>query len=189
MGWHNPQGWEWLTLEFSPPWARGLSYCQKYRHRGAEREGERKKTSNQRGPKKSLKEPFLLPPSTVSFLFLPPRQALGQKLECQVLDGNGKSARGSCRADPRQGAGRRNGMTAIVKQSLMGGGSRWPCRGPFCYKGSSNLQGQGVSLSNAITGLDCCHGVSRRCQNRDFRVPMGETSLSSTWSKMRDRSS
>jgi len=101
MGWHNPQGWEWLTLEFSPPWARGLSYCQKYRHRGADREGERKKTSNQRGPKKSLKEPFLLPPSTVSFLLLPPCQALGQELECQVLDD--KSARGQLQGGPRAG--------------------------------------------------------------------------------------
>lgn len=53
--------------------------------------------------------------------------------------------------------------------------------GPCVTKGLPISKARGWVLSNALNGLDCCHGVSRRCKSRAFWVPLGETSLPSTW--------
>lgn len=89
-----------------------------------------------------------LPPSSQN-CFLPlsastPLWATSWNVKWLVVMAGRRGA--SCKEDPGQGASsRRNKMRAFVKQLLMGGESRWPCRGPFCYKGFSHLQGQRVS--------------------------------------------
>lgn len=66
-------------------------------------------------------------------------------------------------------------MTAIVKQLLMGGVSRWPCRGPFCYKGSSNLQGQGDESSQMLSpGLTAAMESPGGVRTGTSRSPWGK---------------
>lgn len=109
---------------------RGPDILPKVQEWGRDREGERKKTSNQRGPKKSLKESFLLP-STISFLFCLHARlgATSWNVKCLMVTAGQKEA--SCRMDPGQRAGRRNGMTAIVKQPRWAVEAEGPAKGPF----------------------------------------------------------
>lgn len=81
---------------------------------GRERERKRKKLAGGERDNEEPKRPLLLPPSTLSFLFLPPHQSLGRQLECQMVDGNSRQARGQLQGRPRSGAGsRRNGVTPL----------------------------------------------------------------------------
>lgn len=56
-----------------------------------------------------------------------------------------------------------------------------PAEDLFVTKSLPISKARGRVLSNVLTGPDYCHDISRRGKSRDFWVPMGETSLPSTW--------
>ena len=68
--------------------------------------------------KKTLKESFLPPPSTLSILLLPPHQPLGYQLECQTVDGDGGQPRGQLQGKPRAGGRREEQDDSLGEQLL-----------------------------------------------------------------------
>lgn len=65
-------------------------------------------------------------------------------------------------------------MMACVKQLMTALQADGLAEGPFVAKGLPICKASGRVLSDATTGLDCCHGVSRMCRSGTSRSPWGK---------------